>query len=257
MEEVKGIKNQILIPSDTSSSVSQASSSKTPKKKVWYGPCKHYRMKNLLSDDCYSKPKCSTCGSISHTTKEHTEQTAVRISLNKLKGKSTSKSTPVRTTRMLKTFGECKYYGSNKHHSDDYEFYPGCEICGSIAHEIADCPKNLRNSRKQRDYLKRSVWYLDSGCSRHMTGVKQYMHRYSKEPGPKVVFGDDSLGDTEGYGSINCNGITFTRVAYGTIFNQKDEVVLIAPRRRDVYVIDMSSFNKDSNACFFVNASPS
>nr|GFC02902.1 retrovirus-related Pol polyprotein from transposon TNT 1-94 [Tanacetum cinerariifolium] len=38
--------------------------------------------------------------------------------------------------------------------------------------------------------------------------------RYSKESGPKVVFGDDSLRDTEGYGSANCNGITFTRVAY-------------------------------------------
>ncbi|GJY21627.1 retrovirus-related pol polyprotein from transposon TNT 1-94 [Tanacetum coccineum] len=97
MEEVKGIKNQILIPLDTSSSVSQASSSKTPRKK---------------------------------------------------------------------------------------------------------------------DYLKRSAWYLDSGCSRHMTGVKQYLHRYSKESSPKVVFRDNSSGDTEGYGSVCCNGITFTKVAY-------------------------------------------
>ncbi|GJS03176.1 retrovirus-related pol polyprotein from transposon TNT 1-94 [Tanacetum coccineum] len=105
------------------------------------------------------------------------------------------------------------------------------------------------------DYLKRSVWYLDSGCSRHMTGVKQYLHKYSKEPGPKVVFGDDSLRDTEGYRSVNCNGITFIRVAYGTIFNQNDEVVLIAPRIRDVYIIDMSSFNKESNACFLAKAS--
>ncbi|GJS08387.1 retrovirus-related pol polyprotein from transposon TNT 1-94 [Tanacetum coccineum] len=30
----------------------------------------------------------------------------------------------------------------------------------------------------------------------------------------KVIFGDDSLGDTKGYGSVNCNGIIFTRVAY-------------------------------------------
>ncbi|GJT40397.1 hypothetical protein Tco_0940262 [Tanacetum coccineum] len=67
-----------------------------------------------------------------------------------------------------------------------------------------------------QDYLKRFVWYLDSGCSRHMTGVKQYLHRYSKDPGPKVVFGDDSLRDTEGYGSINCNGITFTREPFST-----------------------------------------
>ncbi|GKC73951.1 hypothetical protein Tco_1119834 [Tanacetum coccineum] len=185
---------------------------------------------------------------------------------------------------MPKTFSECKYCGSNKHHPDDCEFYPGCEICGNIAHEIVDCPKNLTNGRKQKDYLKRSVWYLDSGCSRHMIRVKQYLHKYSKESGPKVVFRDNSLGDTEGYGSINCNGITFTKVAYinglkhnlisisqlcnanfkvlftktqETIFNEKDEVVLIVPKRRDVYVIDMSSYNIDSNACFYVNASPS
>ncbi|GKB79937.1 hypothetical protein Tco_0946832 [Tanacetum coccineum] len=62
------------------------------------------------------------------------------------------------------------------------------------------------------DYLKRSEWYLDSGCSRHMIGVKQYLHRYSKEPGPKVVFGVDSSRDTKGYGLVNCNGITFTRL---------------------------------------------
>ncbi|GJX90147.1 retrovirus-related pol polyprotein from transposon TNT 1-94 [Tanacetum coccineum] len=42
------------------------------------------------------------------------------------------------------------------------------------------------------DYLKRSVWYLDSVCSRHMTRVKQNLHRYSKESGPKVVFEDES-----------------------------------------------------------------
>ncbi|GJT69207.1 hypothetical protein Tco_1028493 [Tanacetum coccineum] len=45
-------------------------------------------------------------------------------------------------------------------------------------------------------------------------------HRgYSRELGPKVVFRDNSLGDTEGYGSVNCNGITFTRVAYMNVFN--------------------------------------
>ncbi|GJU79645.1 hypothetical protein Tco_1282010 [Tanacetum coccineum] len=123
-----------------------------------------------------------------------------------------------------------------------------------------------------------------SGCSRHMTRVKQYLHIYSEESGLKVVFGDNSLGDTKGYGLVNCNGITFTRVAYvnglkhnlisishlcdanfkvmftktqRTIFNQNNKVVLIAPRRKDVYVIDMSSYNKESNAYFFAKASNS
>nr|GEW10035.1 retrovirus-related Pol polyprotein from transposon TNT 1-94 [Tanacetum cinerariifolium] len=81
----------------------------------------------------------------------------------------------------------------------------------------------------EEDYLKRSVWYLDSGCSRHITRVKQYLHRYSKESGPQVIFGDISSGDTEGYGSVNCNGITFTKVAYVN----------------------------DNNACFYAKASAS
>ncbi|GJW84585.1 retrovirus-related pol polyprotein from transposon TNT 1-94 [Tanacetum coccineum] len=50
--------------------------------------------------------------------------------------------------------------------------------------------------------------------------------------------------------------VLFTKTQ-GTIYNQNDKVVLIAPRIRDVYVIDMSSFNKESNACFFAKASPS
>nr|GEU66470.1 retrovirus-related Pol polyprotein from transposon TNT 1-94 [Tanacetum cinerariifolium] len=42
----------------------------------------------------------------------------------------------------------------------------------------------------------------------------QWVDITMKKPGPKVVFGDDCLEDTEGYGSVNCNGITFTKVAY-------------------------------------------
>ncbi|GJY91453.1 retrovirus-related pol polyprotein from transposon TNT 1-94 [Tanacetum coccineum] len=50
--------------------------------------------------------------------------------------------------------------------------------------------------------------------------------------------------------------VLFTKTQ-GTIFNQNNEVVLIAPRIRDVYVIDMSSYNEESNACFFAKASNS
>nr|GEU57991.1 putative reverse transcriptase domain-containing protein [Tanacetum cinerariifolium] len=206
MEEVKGLKNHIKIPSDTSAFESQANTSKPSKQKAWYGPCKHYRLKNYLSGDCYSKPKCSTC--------------------------------------------------------DDCEFHHGCEIYGSIAHEIADCPKNLRNNRKPKVANKQSTehtknWFTKGTnlCENICAGLPK------EESGPKVVFGDNSSDDTEGYGSVNCKGITFTRVAYvnglkhnlisvsqlcdanfkvlftktqGTIFNQNDELVLIAPKRRDV-----------------------
>ncbi|GKC97050.1 retrovirus-related pol polyprotein from transposon TNT 1-94 [Tanacetum coccineum] len=135
---------------------------------------------------------------------------------------------------------------------------------------------SLRLTLKLEAWLCRyATLYAIYNLGKEVKGLK----RYSKESSPKVVF-----GDTEGYGLVNCNGITFTRVAYvnglkhnlisisqlcdanykvlftktqGTIYNQNDEVVLIAPRRRDVYIIDMSSFNKENNACFFAKASPS
>nr|GEU69122.1 retrovirus-related Pol polyprotein from transposon TNT 1-94 [Tanacetum cinerariifolium] len=101
-----------------------------------------------------------------------------------------------------------------------------------------------------------------------------------EQSGPKVVFGDDSICTTEGYGSIKCNGIVFTKVAFvnglkynlinisqlcdakyivqfdvkrGTIFNSNKEVVMTAPRVRDVYVLDMTSSAQEP--CFFAKAS--
>ncbi|GJX32889.1 retrovirus-related pol polyprotein from transposon TNT 1-94 [Tanacetum coccineum] len=103
--------------------------------------------------------------------------------------------------------------------------------------------------------IRKPIWYLDSGCSRHMTGVKSYLHKYEEQPGPKVVFGDDSTCTTKGYGSIKCNGILFTKFneKRGTIFNSNKEVIIIAPRVRDVYVLDMTSSAPKS--CFFAKAS--
>nr|GEZ32538.1 retrovirus-related Pol polyprotein from transposon TNT 1-94 [Tanacetum cinerariifolium] len=95
----------------------------------------------------------------------------------------------------------------------------------------------------------------DSGCSRHMTGVKSYLHKYVEQPGPKVVFEDNSTCITKGYGSIKCNDIFYTKFdeKRGTIFNSNKEIVMITPRVRVVYVLDMTSSTQES--CFFAKAS--
>ncbi|GKA78603.1 retrovirus-related pol polyprotein from transposon TNT 1-94 [Tanacetum coccineum] len=99
-------------------------------------------------------------------------------------------------------------------------------------------------------HIREPIWYLDSGFSRSMIGVKSYLHKYVEKPGPKVVFGDNSSCITEGYGSINCG----FEDKQGIIFNANKEIVLIAPRRNDVYVLDMSSLTPNG-ACFFAKAS--
>ncbi|GKA63134.1 retrovirus-related pol polyprotein from transposon TNT 1-94 [Tanacetum coccineum] len=67
------------------------------------------------------------------------------------------------------------------------------------------------NGSKECD-IRKPIWYLDSGCLRHMTSVKSYLHKYVEQSGPKVMFGDDSTCTTKGYGSIKCNCIVFTKV---------------------------------------------
>ncbi|GKC54582.1 retrovirus-related pol polyprotein from transposon TNT 1-94, partial [Tanacetum coccineum] len=118
MEEVKGLKRQIDNPSGTPTSSTQPSNSKASKQKTWFGPYKQCGFRKHLSDDCYSKPKCSTCGSTDHLTKEHLEHAAVKKTLSKLKAQSPLKPSPKKTLVIPKPFIECKYYGFNDHHSD-------------------------------------------------------------------------------------------------------------------------------------------
>ncbi|GJX69771.1 zinc finger, CCHC-type containing protein [Tanacetum coccineum] len=77
-------------------------------------------------------------------------------------------------------------------------------------------------------HIREPISYLDSGCSWSMTGVKSYLHKYVEQPCPKQ----------------------------GTIFNANREIVLIAPRRNDVYVFAMSSLTPNG-ACFVAKASES
>nr|GEW95779.1 hypothetical protein [Tanacetum cinerariifolium] len=102
----------------TPQSSSQPSSSKATKQNTWLGPYKHRGFKNHLSDDCYSKPKCSTCGSTNHLTKEHFEHAAVKKTLSKLKAQSPLKPSLKKAPMILNYFKECKYYRFNDHHSD-------------------------------------------------------------------------------------------------------------------------------------------
>ncbi|GJV31368.1 hypothetical protein Tco_1391768 [Tanacetum coccineum] len=81
-------------------------------------------------------------------------------------------------------------------------------------------------------HIREPIRYLDSGFSRSMTGVKSYLHKYVEQPDPKF---DDKQE---------------------TIFNANKEIVLIAPRRNDVNVLDMSSLTLNG-ACFFAKASES
>ncbi|GJT79333.1 retrovirus-related pol polyprotein from transposon TNT 1-94 [Tanacetum coccineum] len=228
----------------------------------------HYT--NHSTDDCYRILYCMKCKREDHRTSDH----------------EIAKEKP---------FPPCTHYGFNDHMPDDCINYPECRICRSYDHSTSGHNRVIQirggvlaessqsNESSIRRHIREPICYLDSGCSRSMTGVKSYLHKYVEKPGPKVVFGDNSSYITEGYGSINYVGIVFTKVAFvnglkynlisisqlcdakyivefddkqGTIFNANKEIILMAPRRNDVYVLDMSSLTPNG-ACFFAKASES
>ncbi|XP_023737211.1 uncharacterized protein LOC111885159 [Lactuca sativa] len=77
---------------------------------------------------------------------------------------------------------------------------------------IEKAKTNTTKSEKEfviRDELFDTEWYIDSGCSRHMTGRKEELKN-----GGRVKFGNKSLGDIKGYGIITNGEFSIRKVAY-------------------------------------------
>ncbi|KAJ9561670.1 hypothetical protein OSB04_006830 [Centaurea solstitialis] len=126
----------------------------------------------------------------------------------------------------------------------------------------------------------KGIWYLDSGCSRHMTGLKSVLTNYREERGPAVTFGGNGKGQTRGYGTLTNGVTTFKRVAYVEglmhnllsisqlcdknhkvsfskkkckVKNRRKEVILTGVRHADIYIINMNT--STDNFCFVSRAS--
>src|SRR4051812_31849231 len=50
-------------------------------------------------------------------------------------------------------------------------------------------------------------WYFDSGCSRHMTGLKNLLVDIKSHSTSYVTFGDGAKGEIKGVGKLECSGV--------------------------------------------------
>nr|GEW31570.1 hypothetical protein [Tanacetum cinerariifolium] len=214
----------------------------------------HYT--NHSTDDCYRILYCMICKREDHRTSDH------EMYIASFKRSESYKAQPYQyasTSKQIlkakaKPFPPCIHYGFNNHRPDDCRNYPECKIYGSYNHSTLGHNHVIHirggvlvKSSQSNESLIR-VKCNTCGSTVHSTSDHNEFDHFKREkPSPKVVFGDNSPCITEGYGSINCEG---------TIFNANKEIVLIAPRRNDVYVLDMSSLTPNG-ACFFAKASKS
>ncbi|GKA99994.1 retrovirus-related pol polyprotein from transposon TNT 1-94 [Tanacetum coccineum] len=94
--------------------------------------------------------------------------------------------------------------------------------------------------------IRKPIWYLDSGCSRYIT--------ISRVTCTNMLNIQDLRWCLDMTLHAQLKVMALSNVMKrGTIFNSNKEVVMITPRVRDVYVLDMTSSAQES--CFFAKAS--
>jgi hypothetical protein len=116
-------------------------------------------------------------------------------------------------------------------HSNRYNLLfsePECYNCHNYGHKATDChlrkynsdliptTENVKVWKKKVDdkcglvlsaQKKKNPWYIDSGCSKHMTGDRSKFLTLSDSKSGNVTFGNDAPGKIKGKGIVSlCNG---------------------------------------------------
>ncbi|KAJ9566196.1 hypothetical protein OSB04_002162 [Centaurea solstitialis] len=88
-----------------------------------------------------------------------------------------------------------------------------------------------------------SLWHVNSGCSRHMTGIMSLLEDFKRFEGGHVAFGDNPTG-----GKISGKGFKI----------DESQVMLRTPRKDNVYCLDIEDASSLSSLnCLFSKASVS
>ncbi|KAJ9535340.1 hypothetical protein OSB04_un001549 [Centaurea solstitialis] len=223
------------------------------------GPA-HLKFKNFLDHTKrFQYRKCYHCGLNDHIASKCPDATKAEKSAKVKKIPKTEKS--VKGKKVVKTVPSVKTPAS-------------CTDTSVKADTDSTSPTDTSGS------IDKGIWYLDSGCSRHMTGSKSVLSNYREERGPAVTFGGNGKGQTRGYGTLTNGVTTFKRVAYVEslmhnllsisqlcdknhkvsfskkkckVKNKRKEVILTGVRHADIYIINMNT--STDNFCFVSRAS--
>ncbi|KAI3685741.1 hypothetical protein L6452_34999 [Arctium lappa] len=114
--------------------------------------------------------------------------------------------------------------------------------------------KNLGNQQLKG----KSIWHVDSGCSRHMTGNMSCLQDFKHINGGHVAFGDNLTGGKiSGKGNVTKGKMTFEDVYYVDQLKynllsvsqvvHESMILLRTPRKDNVYCLDMDNVNSDSS----------
>ena len=125
------------------------------------------------------------------------------------------------------------------------------------------------------------MWYLDSGCSKHMTGRKEILTNFVDKYCGTVRFRNDQFSAILGYGDVVHENLTIKKVSYveglghnlfsiGQFCDKGLEVsfkakrcsvktedgkeILAGTRRTNLYTIDLSNLKLSNDVCLLSKA---
>ncbi|GJY34987.1 ribonuclease H-like domain-containing protein [Tanacetum coccineum] len=122
---------------------------------------------------------------------------------------------------------------------------------------MAWVPKGQGHSQKE------DQGYVDSGCSRHMTGNMSYLSDFKEFDGGYVTFGGGARGGritgkgTLKTGKLDFKDVYFVKELQFNLFNLPDEsqVLLKVPRKSNMYSVDMKNIvPKEGLTCLVAKA---
>ncbi|KAI3672839.1 hypothetical protein L6452_38939 [Arctium lappa] len=168
-------------PSGSGSKITSNTQRSTPKLKIDILPKKSEKLKAT-----FSYRKCYQCGLTDYISSKCLTATiakkSTRVKMNTSKAKKVTKvekPAKVKNTTKVKKLTK-----------------------GKIATDVESSDDS------------KGIWYLDRGCSRHITGQRNLLADYKEEKGPSETFGGNGKGYTRGFGVLSNSTTTFRRVSY-------------------------------------------
>ncbi|GJW44021.1 putative ribonuclease H-like domain-containing protein [Tanacetum coccineum] len=137
---------------------------------------------------------------------------------------------------------------SNQLGSDFVMYNKACFICGSFDHVQAHCKYHQRErmGKPQQD----DIGFINSGCSRHMTGNIAYLSDFKEFDGGYVTFGGGAHGGRiSGKGTLKTDSLDFEDLP------DESQILLKIPRKDNMYSFDMKNIvPKESLTCLVAKA---
>ncbi|KAI3672582.1 hypothetical protein L6452_38675 [Arctium lappa] len=175
---------------------------------------------------------------------------------------------------------------STKHVKDVKKKRPEVKSEWRPKQKVDDTTKSCSDIECNRIFVSdtdtRHMWYLDFGCSKHMTGQKDILSNYTEKFCENVRFENDRFSPILGYGDVVQENVTIKKVSYvevlgHNIFNigqfcDKDlevnfkakrccvrtedgKELLVGTRKSNLCTINLSKVKTDNVVCLLSKAS--